>query len=74
MNVATVAVAPVKPDVTITLSHEEAKKLRRVMYYNKTVASKFSVNQNGGRRKADDINVFMGSLGNKLKAQGVDRY
>lgn len=60
--------------VTIQLSADEAKKLRRVCYYNHTVAEKFRGNPNGGRRKGDDILAFMSSLGNSLKKQGVERF
>lgn len=74
MRVSPVAAPIVKPSITITLSAEEATKLRRVCYYNKTVSRKFRDNANGGYRKAQDIDAFMGSLGNSLKAQGVDRF
>lgn len=74
MQVTAQVVQPVAPPVTITLSGEEAKKLRRVCYYNKTVAAKFRSNQAGGPRKADDILAFMSSLGNSLKSKGIDRY
>ena len=70
-------VKPVKPEVdsvTITLSGDEAKKLRRVCYYNKTVSARFVNNPNGGRRKGEDILAFMTSLGNSLKKQGVERF
>lgn len=74
MQISKGQVAPVAPPVTITLSGEEAKKLRRVCYYNKTVAQKFKSNPNGGSRKADDILAFMTGLGNGLKKQGVERF
>jgi hypothetical protein len=67
-------VAPVAPPVTIELTGEEAKKLRRVCYYNKTVAQKFRGNEAGGPRKADDILAFMSSLGNSLKSKGIERF
>lgn len=67
-------VAPVAPPVTIELSGEEAKKLRRMCYYNKTVAKKFRTNPAGGQRKADDLLAFMSGLGSKLKANGVERF
>ena len=60
--------------VTLTLSVEDAKKLRRMCYYNKTVSKKFKGNLYGGSRKADDINAFMVSLGNGLKAKGIERF
>ena len=69
--------APVAPPavVNITLTQEEANKLRRVCYYNKTVSSKFKGNKKAGSpRKADDINAFMVSLGEGLKKQGIERY
>ena len=74
MQISKGTVTPVAPPVTISLTGEEAKKLRRVCYYNKTVAQKFKSNQNGGSRKADDILAFMTSLGNSLKKQGVERF
>jgi len=75
MHVSAAPVAPApKPDITITLTPTEASKLRRVCYYNKTVAGKFSGNRNGGWRKSQDIDAFMASLGNSLKGKGVDRY
>jgi hypothetical protein len=69
-----VAVAP-PATISITLSAEEAKKLRRVCYYNKTVSKKFKTNAAAGNpRKADDINAFMVSLGEGLKGKGIERY
>ena len=68
------AVAP-PATINITLSAEEAKKLRRVCYYNKTVSKKFKTNAVAGNpRKADDINAFMVSLGEGLKGKGIERY
>lgn len=64
----------VKPDITITLTPAEAEQLRRVCYYNRTVAKKFKANPNGGARKSQDIDAFMGNLGNKLKTAGVNRF
>ena len=67
-------VAPVET-ISMTFSKEEAKKLRRVCYYNKTVSKKFKSNVvAGGPRKADDINAFMVSLGEGLKGKGIERY
>lgn len=60
--------------VSLKLSEAEAQMLRRVCYYNLTVADKFAGNPKGGHRKSNDIRAFMGSLGNSLKAQGIDRY
>lgn len=65
---------PVVSGVSLSLTASEASMLRRIMYYNKTVASKFKSNPNGGRRKADDILAFATSLGNSLKAQGIERF
>lgn len=74
MNIVAQAVAPITPNITLTLTGEEAKKLRRVCYYNKTVAKKFAENEIGGQRKADDLLSFMSSLGNGLKLKGVERF
>jgi hypothetical protein len=74
MRVVAATSQPAISSVTLTLSHEEAKKLRRVCYYNKSVSRKYRDNPAGGRRKAEDIDAFMGSLGNSLKAQGVERF
>lgn len=60
--------------VNLNLSPSEASILRRVCYYNLTVADKFSHNPNGGYRKADEVKAFMTSLGNALKGQGIDRF
>lgn len=68
------AVAAVEGSVNIKLSTSEAKKLRRVMYYNKTVSSKFSNNPNGGWRKSQDIDAFMKDLGTQLKSGGITRF
>lgn len=67
-------VRPQIDSVTLTLSADEASKLRRIMYYNKTVARKFRDNPNGGVRKSQDILAFATSLGNNLKAKGVERF
>lgn len=74
MKVSAVSSQPVISEVTLKLTPSEAQKLRRVCYYNKTVARKYRDNPVGGRRKAEDIDAFMGSLGNQLKAQGVERF
>ena len=67
--------APVISDVTIKLSAAEAEKLRRVAYYNKTVGKKFANNWSaGGSRKGADLDAFLGSLGNALKAKGIKRF
>ena len=60
--------------VDLHLSIEDAQKLRRMCYYNKTVSKKFKGNNYGGARKADDLNAFMVSLGNGLKNKGIERY
>lgn len=65
---------PVVEEVAITLSAADASKLRRMCYYNQTIARKFAGNPNGGRRKADDLLAFATNLGNSLKRQGVDRF
>lgn len=74
MNISTVAVAPVKPNVIVELTHEEAMKLRRVCYYNKTVSRKFASNPVGGRSKGTAIDQFLSDLGNTLKRKGVERF
>lgn len=74
MVVSTVAPAPVKPNITIELTPDEASKLRRACYYNKTVARKYAGNPKGSARKASYLDAFMGSLGNSLKDRGVERF
>lgn len=60
--------------VTLTLSHEEARILRRVMYYNLTVADKFALNPKGGWSKSARVKSVMASIGESLKAKGIDRF
>jgi len=60
--------------VTLTLSHEEAQILRRVMYYNLTVADKFARNPKGGWSKSARVKNVMASIGESLKAKGIDRF
>jgi hypothetical protein len=60
--------------VTIKLSADEAKVLRRVCYYNKTVAAKFRDNPTGGYSKSHAVDGFLNSLGTKLKDSGIDRF
>ena len=60
--------------VTLTLSHEEAQILRRVMYYNLTVADKFARNPKGGWSKSARVKSVMGAIGESLKAKGIDRF
>ena len=60
--------------VTLTLSHEEAQILRRVMYYNLTVADKFARNPKGGWSKSARVKGVMASIGESLKAKGIDRF
>lgn len=60
--------------IKLTLTPEEASMLRRVCYYNLTVADKFAGNPNGGHRKSYAVKSFMNSLGNSLKAKGIDRF
>ena len=67
-------VAPVITDVTLTLSPEEAKMLRRVCYYNLTVGEKYSDNPVGGEAKGSAVSNFLYGLGTMLKSYGVDRY
>lgn len=74
MNVSTATVAPVMPNVVITLTHDEAMKLRRVCYYNKTISQKFAGNPSGGRTKASAIDIFLNDLGNSLKRKNVERF
>lgn len=61
-------------DVVLTLSPEEAKKLRRTCYYNLTVRDRFVTNPNGGIDKAEQLCNFLSELGNKLAALGVERF
>lgn len=58
--------------VNISLSVEEARMLRRVCYYNKTVGAK--VAENVSSSNGDIVKDFMHSLGNALKYQGIDRF
>jgi len=58
--------------INISLAVEEAKKLRRVCYYNKTVGAK--VAENVSSSNGDIVKDFMHSLGNALKYQGIDRF
>lgn len=61
-------------DVTLTLSHEEAQILRRAMYYNLTVADKFARNPKGGWSKSARVKSVMASIGESLKAKGIERF
>lgn len=74
ITVSSVPVVSVKPDVTITMSHAEAMKLRRACYYNITVGKKFADNPVGGSAKGQEMKVFLDSLGNALKDKGVERF
>ena len=75
MIVSVTSSQPVVDSVTISLSRSEAEKLRRVAYYNKTVGKKFAANyQAGGSRKGADLDAFLGTLGNALKAKGITRF
>jgi len=58
--------------VTVFLSVEDAKKLRRVCYYNKTVGAKIA--ENVASSTAVVVKDFMNSLGNALKNQGIERF
>ncbi|TXH56327.1 MAG: hypothetical protein E6Q97_06640 [Desulfurellales bacterium] len=60
--------------VTLTLSHEEAQILRRAMYYNLTVADKFARNPKGGWSKSARVKSVMASIGESLKAKGIERF
>lgn len=60
--------------VTLTLTHEEAQILRRAMYYNLTVADKFSHNPKGGWSKSARVKSVMASIGESLKAKGIERF
>lgn len=70
----TVVAAPVIKDVTITLSKEEAMILRRACNFNKTVADKFRNSQYGGYSKSQTLKRVFGSIGDHLKAAGIERY
>lgn len=75
MQVSVSSSSPVIDTVTLTMSKAEAEKLRRAAYYNKTVGKKFAQNWNhGGSRKGADLDSFLGDLGNKLKAKGINRF
>lgn len=69
-------VAPPLPNIVVTLSAEEAKKLRRVCYFNKTVGAKEADSDRGramvGRGLV--LDNFLNDLGNSLKSRGVERY
>jgi len=69
-------VAPPAPNVVVTLTAEEAKKLRRVCYFNITVADKENDSDRG--RACDGrgtlLRSFLNDLGNSLKAKGVERF
>ena len=58
--------------VNISLSVEEARMLRRVCYYNKTVGAK--VTENITSAIGVVIKDFMSALGNNLKTQNIDRF
>lgn len=60
--------------VTLNLTHEEAQILRRVMYYNLTVADKFARNPVGGWSKSAKVKSVMASIGESLKAKGIERF
>jgi hypothetical protein len=66
--------APVISGVTVTFTAQEAMQLRRVCYYNKTVAHKYAGNPVGGSDKAEAIDSFLNTLGSTLKANGIERF
>ena len=66
-------VAPA-PNVLVTLTAEEAKKLRRVCYFNLTVAEKEAGSDRGTPGRGDILRSFLDDLGNSLKAKGVERF
>ena len=68
------AVAAVSGSVVIAMSTAEAEKLRRVCYYNKTVAAKYSNNPVGGHTKSAALDSFLNELGVSLKAEGILRF
>jgi len=69
-------VAPPAPNVVVTLTAEEAKKLRRVCYFNITVADKENDSDRGQACDGRGILLrsFLNDLGNNLKAKGVERF
>ena len=69
-------VAPPAPNVVVTLTAEEAKKLRRVCYFNITVADKEDDSDRGREcaGRGTQLRFFLNDLGNSLKAKGVERF
>ena len=59
-------------NVTITLSEEEAAKLRRACNFNVTIKDRVSANS--GDRDGWSMYHLLDELGNKLKSQGIKRW
>jgi hypothetical protein len=73
-NVRTVPATTVVDSVTLSLTHDEAMKLRRTCYYNITVGEKYANNSIGGEAKGSAVRDFLNDLGNALKANGIERF
>lgn len=57
--------------VSITLNSQEARMLRRMCFFNKTVSAK--VSESEGNWAGSAIDAFMCSVGTQLKEQGYCR-
>lgn len=58
-------------EVSVAISADQAKMLRRMCYFNKTIREK--VTMKDGAWAGEMINDFMQDLGNQLKAEGYGR-
>ena len=61
--------------VTVEMTPEEAEKLRRACYFNRTIQDRISAG-NGGQAVRDGWSMyhFLNDLGNTLKGSGIKRW
>ena len=58
--------------ITLTLSENDAKKLRRVCGFNKTVSGKIASNSDEASGAA--VDAFLYQLGSALREKGIERF
>ena len=67
-----VEISEVHDGIVIELTTEDASKLRRVCYFNKTIGER--VAERDGADAGQEIKSFLGDLGDGLADEGVERW
>ena len=67
-----IEVSEVHDGIIVELTSEDASKLRRACYFNKTIGER--VAKRDGQDAGDEMHDFLSELGDSLADEGIERW